>query len=197
MTTRRDPEPCALGLRIKSGRAVAVVLAGGAAAPVVIVRADVDLSDPQVEATKQPYHAGMGKAQQDPSVIARLVDIIERRARQSIDRLLADERLRRHTCRSAGLVVGSTINPETVGNPHIRAHASEGRLFRTVVEEALRSHRVACTVLVEKTLRPSAAKKLDRSPAAVGRTLDSLGQGLGAPWRADEKAAALAAWILL
>ena len=32
-----------------------------------------------------------------------------------------------HEVRSAGLVVGSEIDPAKITNPHIRAHALEGR----------------------------------------------------------------------
>ena len=95
------------------------------------------------------------------------------------------------------LVVGSVIDPNTVGNPHIRAHAHEGQLFRTVLEEALRAHGVDCNVIVDKHLPARAAKDLRRPPAAIARTVMAFGKSLGGPWRADEKAAATAAWLLL
>ena len=109
--------------------------------------------------------------------------------------LLKDERLA--GCRGAGLVVGSVIDPAKVGNPHIRAHASEGRLFRTVLESALRSHGIACEVIVEKQLAAKAAAALARRDAEIRRVLAGFGKSLGAPWRADEKAASIAAWLAL
>jgi hypothetical protein len=36
-----------------------------------------------------------------------------------------------HWVRAAGLVIGSEIDPITIANSHIRAHAFEGQLFRT------------------------------------------------------------------
>ena len=187
----------ALGFRVKSGRAVAVALGGSCASPALLARIEVLLSDPAIHETKQPYHAGMGTAQEDPKAIARLVSIVRRCARVSIDELLTDGRLTTGSCRGAALVVGSVIDPEEVGNPHIRAHAREGKLFRGVVEEALQANHVHCTVIVEKTLAAEAARKLGRRDGDIKRVVGDLGRELAGPWRADEKAAAIGAWIAL
>jgi len=187
----------ALGFRVKSGFAVAVVVSGSAAAPVALARRVVALSDPAVEETKQPYHDGFGTAQEDQKEIARLTRIIQRCASRSIADLLADEVFNDCRCRGAGLVVGSVIDPAAVGNPHIRAHANEGRLFRTVLEDALRGHGIECSVVVEKTLGAQALKTLGRSGGQIKKTVGALGSRLGGPWRAEEKAAATAAWMVL
>lgn len=188
---------CAIGCRVKSGRAIGVVLGGRADCPEPIARMVLELSDPAVAATKQPYHAGFGTERQDRTEISRLAAIVDRCARRSVDRLWRDERLRGRTCVAAGLVVGSVIDPERVGNPHIRAHASEGRLFRTVLGDALRAGGVRTTVLVEKALSAQAEKTLNRTGAAIGRIVADFGRVLGRPWAADEKAAAIAAWMML
>ena len=187
--------PVALGFRVKSGYAIAVALGGPASAPCAISRHVVELSDPEVADTRQPYHDGFYTHEEDAPTIARRVRIIERVAKRSVTALLKDERLA--GCRGAGLVVGSVIDPAKVGNPHIRAHASEGRLFRTVLESALRSHGIACEVIVEKQLAAKAAAGLERRDAEIRRVLAGFGKSLGAPWRADEKAASIAAWLAL
>jgi hypothetical protein len=89
------------------------------------------------------------------------------------------------------------IDPEQVGNPHIRAHAREGRLFREVVEEALSARQVKFAVIVEKTLTADAVRTLARPADEIKRTIAALGRGVNGPWRADEKAAATAAWVVL
>jgi len=38
---------------------------------------------------------------------------------------------------------------------------------------------------------------LEASPDEISATLAALGRGLGAPWGADQKSAALLAWLLL
>ena len=182
---------------MKSGFATAVLLAGPIASPSVLACERVELCDPKLAATRQPFHAGMGEAQRDADAIARLSTIIQRCARQSISELLSDRRLRGRRLRGACLVVGSVIDPATVANPHIRAHASEGRLFRMVLADALQDNGVDCAVVVEKQLLAHAVRKLGRSEADVMRTVASLGRGISGRWRAEEKAAAIAAWVAL
>src|SRR6185295_14108386 len=145
----------ALGFRIKSGYAIAIVLAGPPKRPTVVARRIVDLYDPAAAETRQPDHDGFGTENEDPREIARRVKIIERCAKKSVAGLIQEvcgttaSSRRASAERSglrAGLVVGSVIDPQQVGNPHIRAHANEGKLFRTVVEDALKAHGVACDV---------------------------------------------------
>jgi hypothetical protein len=185
----------ALGFRVKSGYAIAVALHGPASAPAAVARHVVALSDPTVVDTRQPYHDGFYTHEEDAPTIARRIGIIERCATESIAAWLKDGRLAK--CRGAGLVVGSVIDPAKVGNPHIRAHASEGRLFRTVLESALQSHGIACEVIVEKQLAAKAAAGLKRRDAEIRKALAGFGKTLGGPWRADEKAASVAAWLAL
>src|ERR1700730_6326102 len=80
----------ALGFRVKSGYAIAVALRGSASKPDVLVRRLVALSDPAVAETRQPYHDGFYKQQDDPREIARHLKIVKRCAKQSVDALLGD-----------------------------------------------------------------------------------------------------------
>ena len=185
----------ALGFRVKSGFAIAVALRGPAASPTIVARRVVELCDSAIAETRQPYHHGLFTYETDSRAIARRVKIVDRCARQAVKALLADERL--DACRAAVLVVGSLIDPATVANPHIRAHASEGRLFRTVLLSALEASGVTCDVIVEKQLAATAAARLKRRSVDITRALARFGERVGSPWRADEKAASTAAWVAL
>ena len=185
----------ALGFRVKSGFAIAVVVTGPASAPIAIARRVVELSDPDEAGTRQPYHDGFFHEQEDAREIARRVKIVRRCAKRSIAALLKDDCLVRRRCHRAGLVVGSVIDPKTVGNLHIRAHANEGLLFRTVLEDALQTHGVDCDVIVEKRLNETATAGLRRSTGEIACVLAGFGKALGSPWRAEEKTAATAAWL--
>jgi hypothetical protein len=189
-----------LGFRVKSGYAVAVVLAGRAASPAAIARCVVELSDPKVPGTRQPYHDGFFKQNEDAREIARLVKIVERCAQKAVAAFVAEAR--RAVAEPggpmrAGLVVGSVIDPAKVGNPHIRAHANEGRLFRSVLEDALRAEGIDSSIVVDKQLAATAANGLRLSGRDIARALTQFGKTLGSPWRAEEKAAATAAWLAL
>ena len=52
-------------------------------------------------------------------------------------------------------------------------------------------------MIVQKQLAAKAAARLRRSDGEINRVLTAFGKALGGPWRADEKAASTAAWILL
>jgi hypothetical protein len=202
MTMAREGPGRAIGFRVKSGYAIAVVLAGPASDPKPVARHIVALSDPDVPETRQPHHDGRGVEMEDRREIARRSKIIERCAKASIASLLQAWSAeasgeRSHRTLHAALVVGSVIDPETIGNPHIRAHAYEGRLFRTALEAALAARGVKCDIIVEKQLATRAAAALKQPDGRITRALSAFGKTLGSPWRADEKAAATAAWIAL
>jgi hypothetical protein len=186
----------AVGFRVKSGFAIAVVLDGSRKAPRAVARQIVELSDPEVAETRQPYHDGFYQTEENPKEIARRVAIVKRCARKAVAGLMEREALADRKWRGA-IVVGSLIDPGTVANPHIRAHAHEGQLFRTVLEDALAAHAIDCDVIVDKQLAAHAAKTLGQSATAVARTVATFGKTLGGRWRAEEKAAATAAWLAL
>ena len=180
----------ALGFRIKSGWATTVLLSGPRKAPRVLDCRVTLLADPDDPEARQPYHAAIGT--HEARVLAsvkRMVKSVERFAQRSVRRLLADYRAAGHRVRGAGIVVGSVIDPARIANDHIRAHAQEGRLFRRVVEEGLRRARVPARVMVEKELWVTGARLKQRVKA--------LGESVQGPWRAEQKAAALAAWMAL
>jgi hypothetical protein len=192
----RSPQT-AVGFRVKSGWATAVLVAGPVRSPRVLDRRRAELSDPAVPASHQPYHAAMGTLQTDGAKVEQLRKVIVQAADRSVAELLHAYRDAGQQVATAALVVGSEIDPERITNPHIRAHALEGRLFRTVLEDALRSGGVPATVVVERDLYARAAQVLGRSEAELKRLATELGRAVGGPWRADEKAAALAACLTL
>jgi hypothetical protein len=192
------PATAALGLRVKSGWATAVLVVGPARSPRVVDRRVIELSDPAVPSSRQPYHAVMGATRRvAPIVERRLRQLVQRVTRRSVAGLLRDYRRAGHQVCAVGLVVGSTIDPTTIANEHIRAHALEGQLFRTALVNAAGSLRLPCTVVVEREAFATASGRLKRPPAGLKRAVGELGRALGGPWRAEEKTAAIAAWMIL
>ncbi|MCI0596616.1 MAG: hypothetical protein L0Z48_08780 [candidate division Zixibacteria bacterium] len=187
----------ALGFRVKSGRAIAVLVSGSKSSPQVLDCRVVPLSDPNRPETIQPYHARMGKLEENPAKIKRRTEIIERAAKKSVAALLKECRAKGFKVQNAGLVVGSLSDPSSIGNPHVRAHALEGQLFRTVLEKALRSQKVPSFVILERDIYPHASSIFAQTAEELKGQLTELGRSLDGPWRADEKTAALAAWTIL
>ena len=187
----------AVGFTIKSGWAAMVVLAGSSADPAVASSTRIELSDPGEPEQRQPYHAGFGTARATDATLARLLKGVKQYGRRSVDDALRMARGAGHELSHAGLVVGSTVDPATIANDHIRIHALEGRLFREVVAEAAAASGIDCTIWRERDLYAAAASALDRSEADVKGALVALKKTTTGAWRSEQKAAATAAWILL
>jgi hypothetical protein len=187
----------ALGFRVKSGWAAAVMLSGSVVAPELRDVRRIQLSDPRLPETQQPYHASMGKLETDANKITRRIAVIRKFSRRSIAILFSNYRHEGFTIRRAGIVVGSQIDPASISNPHIRAHALEGQLFRLVLEECLCAHDVSTHLLLERNAYVQAAMKLRLTHSSVRDAVARLGRRTQAPWRAEEKIAAVAAWLEL
>ena len=191
------PQTVALGFRVKSGWAAAVLLKGPRRSPQMCDVRQIDLADPRLPETRQPYHAAMGKLETDTRKINQRMHVVRRIAEKSIATLLASYRQNGYRIRRAALVVGSQIDPASIANPHIRAHAFEGQLFRSVLEESLQAHRIRTDILIERDAYAKAALELKQSNQNVRRVIQNLGRDAGAPWRAEQKLATVAAWVAL
>jgi hypothetical protein len=187
----------ALGFRVKSGWAAAVMLKGSARSPQLCDVQRIDLSDPQLPETRQPYHASMGRLETDTKKISGRVDIVRRITKKSIAKLLAGYRQQNFTIKRAALVVGSQIDPRSVANAHIRAHALEGQLFRSVLQQSLHGNGIRTEVLLEREAYGKAQVELKQSNENVRRMIQNFGRDAKASWRAEQKLAALAAWLAL
>ena len=191
------PPAAALGFRVKSGWAAAVLLTGPARSPQLCDVRRIDLSDPRLPETRQPYHGAMGKLETDTTKINRRVRVVRSMTQQSITTLIGGYRQKGHTITRASLVVGSQLDPASIANPHIRAHGFEGQLFRSMIEEALQTCRIRTEVLVERHAYAQAAVKFKESNENVRRMIQNFGQATLGPWCAEQKLAALAAWLAL
>ena len=139
----------------------------------------------------------MGKLETNAATLKRRVQSVRRATERSISDLMqrcADDGCAIH---HAALVVGSQIDPESIANPHIRAHALEGCLFRTLLEDALRSRGIQCAIFTERDVYPMGSNLLRQSPIQIRRAIAELGRSASGPWRADQKVAAVAAWTSL
>ena len=176
----------AIGFRAKTARAIVVALAGPPEKPSLLWRREVPLNDPSLPATAQPYHVVMEMPWPQAMIAVKPFAIaIEAIAAATIEEMVRALRAEKFVVRATG-IVGSPDKPlERFGNPHIRAHAAEGMLFRRVLENAAASHRLSSRTYSEDITR------------GLGTHLKRLGMQAGAPWRNDEKCAAAAALLAL
>ena len=181
---------------MKSGWASAVLLTGPAESPRVVDSRRVELSDPARPECRQPFHAGFGTARRTGPELSRLIASVKRFGRRSVTDVIRQFQTG-HQLRGIGVVVGSLIDPERIANDHIRIHALEGRLFRSVVEDAAAVSRLGVRIWRERDLYALAAAAFQQPEQSLRGTLVGVGRTVAGPWRAEQKAAALAAWLVL
>jgi hypothetical protein len=189
----------ALGVTVKSGWACAVVLGGSSDAPEVALSRRIELSDPDDPEARQPYHDGFGTARRRGPELTRLITAVKRFGARSVAELLHEAATQGEPLVGVGIVVGSLIDPQKIANDHIRIHAEEGRLFRGIVEEAAARKTLPHQVWRDRDLLDVAAGALDVPEDTIRRRLAALGKTkvVPGPWRAEQKSAALAAWLTL
>src|SRR6516165_821466 len=124
-----NAQTAGLGFRVKSGWAAAVLLTDTARSPQLADIARIELCDPRLPETRQPYHAAMGKLETDSTKLSHRERVVRNSSQQSLTKLLKDFWEKGFRINRAALVVGSQIDPDDITNPHIRAHAFEGLLF--------------------------------------------------------------------
>ena len=186
-----------LGFRVKSGLAASILIDGSVQSPHLCSSDVINLSDPRNPETRQPYHAAMGKLETNATKLYRRTQSVRRATERSISDLLKRCADNGYAIQRAGLVVGSMIDPNSISNPHIRAHALEGRLFRTTLKTTLEARGIRCVMFTERDAFSTATKNLGKSPARIKRAVTDFGESTNGPWRADQKLAALAAWMSL
>ena len=174
----------AIGLRVKLGWAMAVVVgADGAGGPAVLARDELRFAAADGAFA---YHAAMDAERSErDAVVAREAA----RAADAATNLLADA-CERHGAATVGLVVGRGVRRL----PTERILASS-QLFHTADAEVLQdgfteAARRLSLPLVRVTF---AAAEADEAWNAIS----ALGKSAGKPWRKDEKLATTAAWAAL
>ena len=187
-----------LGLRAKTARAIAVVLAGTAASPRAVIRTEITLASPANPALFQPYHELMDLPWERTVVAVQNAErAIEAAATKGLKLLIAELRSRSIDVSCIGIVGAPERNLAAIGSPHIRAHAAEGVLFRHVLQVGAEANDLPSAIHSERGIEASAAAGLGISLDEMRARLAEIGRVLGSPWRADEKAAAMAAWMAL
>lgn len=182
-----------IGLTVKSGWA-AMVLVRTSDRLEVLNSTRVELSDPDVPESRQPFHDGFSKAREPGQELTNVLKSVHRYGSRSLVDSL-DSVAAGADIGWAAVVVGSLIEPERLGNTHMRIHAQEGQLFRELVVDTLRRRGLQTRVWRDRDLYGLASDALGRSEAAIRTLLTQAGKDHAGPWRAEQKAAALAAWI--
>jgi hypothetical protein len=187
-----------IGLRAKTARAIAVILGGTADAPVAVRRTELIFATHLTPATYQPYHEVMDLPWQRAQLrVQKAESELVATAAAALRQLVNEASAAGSPIRSVGIVGAPDRKLEAIGSPHIRAHAAEGVLFRRILERAAAENGLAWQAYPQPGLENLAVQELGMTSLDIKETLSQFGRAVGRPWRADEKAAAIGAWLAL
>jgi len=188
----------AVGFKSHSGWAVLVAVGLSGKDIQVIDRRRVELIEPGATWAKQPYHA----AEDLPSAEARRlvergVKSAHRVAAKEMRALVERSRKAGHEIVGCAVLIGTPMpdwTTEQILSVHMRMQKAEGILFPTALARAAEAFKMKVLTISEKDL--SARAELSGLDDAMGK-IAQLGKSIGAPWGKDQKAATLAAMIVL
>jgi hypothetical protein len=196
MTGRsRHPERATLGVRSHSGWAAYVVLAGDARDPKLVTRDRMQLCDPAIIGSKQPFH------QAEPMTFDRAVAFIHacttataKLARRAVSQIDRETPLR------ACCVLTAAGKPlpdlRTILSSHALIHTAEGEFYRDAVAAACDRCEIAVRRVRERDME-NELQKLPVTATTAKERIAAFGKQVGPPWTQDEKLAALGAWLML
>ena len=191
----------ALGFRSHSGWAALVVVAGPPHEPNVVDRRRIEIADPAIPGSKQPYHAAerwpLAKADE---YLNRCISKTRLLTRQAVSAVVNDLREKGLDVVGCGLLGASgrpfTTLAATLAS-HALIHTAEGELFRNALIEASEHCDLPVTKVTERELYARGAADLGMSVEELRNRIIELGRPVGPPWTQDEKHAALIGWMVL
>lgn len=191
----------ALGLRAHSGWAALVAVGGSPRSPAVIDRRRIELADPLVPGSRQPYHAAEGlNLTEAKKVVSRCATGARVLARRAVRATIYDLRKKGHQVVCCGILLAAGRSAASLAATlasHALIHTADGELFRDALGHAIEHCALPMTGVRERDLYTRATADLGLPTEGLRQRVAELGRAIGPPWRRDEKLAALVAWVAL
>lgn len=191
----------ALGFRVHSGWAVAIVIAGPIEAPAILDRRRIEIADAEIAGSKQPFHAAQElELKEAEKLIARCTNASVRLAKRAVAAAIEDALAKGVRVSTSGVLTGSG-RPlpalKTILSSHPLLHTAEGELFRNAVMVACTDCGLPIFTVKENEVLVRSSSELRISEQAIQQHLGRMGKAVGSPWRQDEKLATRTAWLSL
>jgi len=191
----------AVGVRVHSGWGALVVVSGAPGAEEVIERSRIEITDPKMPGAIQPYHfvksMEIKRAEQH---VAQCAAASRSLALKAISELLQHLQKRGYQITASCVLLSSGRPlPQLSGilASHALIHTAEGEFFRCSFRDAFEALKIPVTGIRERDLPNHAQKAFGKATSKVQERIAAMGRSLGPPWTTDQKAAALAALIVL
>jgi hypothetical protein len=191
----------AIGFRAHSGWAALVAVAGSLDSPEVIARRRIEIADPTIGGSKQPYHAAEPMELADArKYLTQCTSSTRRLAREAIRAAMEGLRDRRLETAACGMILGSgrpLPKLDAILASHALIHTAEGEFFRNALVEAAEHSSLPVRGVKERELLDRAAAQFRRPVGEIVRRIAEIGKAIGPPWTQDQEYAALTAWMAL
>jgi hypothetical protein len=196
----------AIGVRMHSGWGALVAVSNDDGSVKVIERRRVVVTDPGVRdpgarAVNQPYHFAKNlELAEAEKFLANCFANAKRLALAAVRDVVDELRGRHYRVVGAAVLLASGRPLPPLANilaSHAAIHAAEGEFFREVFSKACMDLELSVTGLREHDLEECAQRTFGKAASRVRRQIATFGRALGPPWTADQKAAAMAALIVL
>jgi len=194
-------QTAAIGFSPHSGWAAMIALNSSAAGLRVLGRARVELIDAHDPESKQPYHAVEFLCVEEAT--GRLdgyMAVARTLAQSAIQTQAQDLKERGYQLKSIGIVDSASRKQSSLSSilaSHALIHAADGDHFRNALSAGAELLGLRVCRVQARALEDLAMDSLRLPKTRVLDTVNELGRQVGPPWGADQKQAALLAWILL
>ncbi|HJS99491.1 MAG TPA: hypothetical protein VJ756_10385 [Terriglobales bacterium] len=193
-------QPVCLGFRVHSGWGAMVALARESGGWQVLERRRINVVDGKIAGHSQPYHFAREQPLAEAKKhVARCAAASMRLAEVALQEVV-EKLSRQHRVRGAAVLLSSgrpMPELERILASHPLIHTAEGEFFRKVFSEACEALGIPVTGIREKELAERAQAVFKKSAATLPAELAAAAKHLGPPWSQDQKAAALAAAVVL
>ena len=190
-----------MGVAAHSGWAAVVVLGEAPKDPTVLARSRIRLVEEGFPESKQPYHAveslGVEEAAQRLDRYRSQAEGLAHRALCQIDQDLGRQG---YGLRSIGVLDSAGRKGDSLNSilaSHALIHAADGDHFRNAVAAAAARIGVAVHRVPARELEFRAETRLQQPLPHLQSVVGRMRAQIGPPWGADQKNAALLAWLLL
>jgi hypothetical protein len=191
----------ALGFRAHSGWAAVVAVAGTPRRPEILDRRRIEIADRSIPGSLQPYHAAEELPfERAKKLLKRCEAGSARLAHKAVGELVRDLTAKGYAVAGCGLLLasGRPLPPLTsVLASHALIHAADGEHFRAALVRAVNRHGLSVMRVPEREIYAAAASRFRISAGELQTKVGDAGKPLGPPWTADQKLAALIAWLAL
>ena len=191
----------ALGSAPHSGWAAVVGVGEAEGGVHVLLRERVEMADAADAEAKQPYHA-VEDLPEDQAArrLARWSTSAESRAHAALRHIVDGLATDGHRVAGLGILDSAGRKGDSLAAilaSHALIHTADGDHFRAAIAAAAARCRMPVTRIRAHDLEGQASAALGTPIERLRDTVKALGREVGPPWGADQKAAALLAWLVL